>query len=310
MQAKSLLQMSGVIVDLIYRVQSVPTAGQEANVQSCVITAGGGFNAMVAAKRSGMQVSYGGAHGTGLLSEFVRNAMADEKFVMLQKQSSFADQGNCVVLVDDAGERTFISKEGADGILNASLLSEVKAMDFDWLLLSGYALSFKKGQKALGDWINGLPKGGNFVFDPSPVVSRIPAPLLESTMATATWISANAEEAAFITKSNRPEKAVVILTKQYGSNTEGAVVRCGADGCWIALRGQEAVYVPGFKVDTIDTNGAGDAHLGNFIAALSQGTHPVEAASFANAAAALSTTVKGSATAPNQQETDAFLQRA
>jgi sugar/nucleoside kinase (ribokinase family) len=66
--------------------------------------------------------------------------------------------------------------------------------------------------------------------------------------------------------------------------------------------------MPAFKVDVIDTNGAGDAHNGAFIAARLRGYTPLDAATLANAAAALSTLKLGPATAPNFETVKQFMQ--
>jgi sugar/nucleoside kinase (ribokinase family) len=65
--------------------------------------------------------------------------------------------------------------------------------------------------------------------------------------------------------------------------------------------------VPGFLVDVLDTNGAGDTHTGTFIAALAGGADELSAARAANAAAALSVTRRGPATAPTAAELTRFL---
>jgi sugar/nucleoside kinase (ribokinase family) len=88
------------------------------------------------------------------------------------------------------------------------------------------------------------------------------------------------------------------------------LVRTGPDGCLIARPGDEVVAVPGFKVGAVDTNGAGDAHSGAFIAALAAGAADTAAARSANAAAALSVTRRGPATAPTREELAQFLARA
>jgi sugar/nucleoside kinase (ribokinase family) len=67
------------------------------------------------------------------------------------------------------------------------------------------------------------------------------------------------------------------------------------------------VPVPGFLVDAVDTNGAGDAHTGTFVAALARGADALDAARTANAAAALSVTRRGPATAPSAAELARFL---
>jgi sugar/nucleoside kinase (ribokinase family) len=84
------------------------------------------------------------------------------------------------------------------------------------------------------------------------------------------------------------------------------VVRDGPNGCWISRNGQ-AEHVPGFKVKAVDSNGAGDAHAGVFIAGLANGLAPAVAARRANAAAALAVTRWGPATSPGTAEVDALL---
>ena len=88
------------------------------------------------------------------------------------------------------------------------------------------------------------------------------------------------------------------------------LVRTGPDGCLIGRPGADWVRVPGFHVDALDTNGAGDAHSGAFIAALAAGAADTAAARSANAAAALSVTRPGPATAPTREELSRFLATA
>ena len=59
------------------------------------------------------------------------------------------------------------------------------------------------------------------------------------------------------------------------------VVRDGPQGCWIQQRGERR-HVPGFAVKAVDSNGAGDAHAGVFVAGLAQGLNAHEAARRAN----------------------------
>ena len=123
-------------------------------------------------------------------------------------------------------------------------------------------------------------------------------------MSRADWISVNRKEASVLTGTNDPALAV----QKLAAGRQGAIVRSGEDGCRLSLSGMPMQHVTGFGVDTIDTNGAGDTHDGAFIAACGRGFDPLDAAMFANAAAALSTTRQGPATAPDFQETQAFLE--
>lgn len=301
--------MSSVVVDLIYRIDSLPPIGSNKIAQEAMIAPGGGFNAMVAARRSGIEVEYAGAHGTGLFGDIVRVALAREGLLALQPQLPHLDQGSSVVLVDGQGERTFVSKDGADGFLNRSQLRGVSPSSQDWVLISGYSLSYPNSGEVLSAWIVDIPDDTVVVFDPSPVVEAIPPAVLNRVTRRADWITANRAEAIALTGDSEAGKIVKGLLATAGENCRGVIVRDGRNGCHLGLKNEQPVFLPGYSVATIDTNGAGDAHVGAFIAALVQGGLPVEAANYANASAALSTTHFGPSTAPTKEEVDAFLAR-
>ena len=76
----------------------------------------------------------------------------------------------------------------------------------------------------------------------------------------------------------------------------GVVVRDGADGAVLAVPGREPVRVPGVPASTVvDTNGAGDVHVGAFVAGLARGLEPVDAVAAADAAASAWVSLPGSA---------------
>lgn len=60
-------------------------------------------------------------------------------------------------------------------------------------------------------------------------------------------------------------------------------------------------------MNAVDSNGAGDAHVGAFLALLGRGASPYDAARGANAAAALAVTRRGPATGPTSDELAALL---
>lgn len=302
-----LLQLSGVVVDLLYEVEMVPAPGDEAIVTGFSIKPGGGFNAMVAAKRAGMDVSYGGALGTGPFARMVREGLNREAIPFLRPQDTERDQGCCTVMIDRSGERTFVASDGAEGHANVEALSMLAASNFDWTLLSGYALHYPGSRSAMHEWLKGDAPITNLVFDPSPVVAELPSNALGAACERATWISANAREAAVLSGMTDAVQAAQSLAARTPAQG-GVVVRDGAQGCIVATR-DICQRVEPFDVTPVDTNGAGDTHLGSFIARLAAGDMPTDAARYANVAAALSTTRRGPATAPFADEVVAALKR-
>lgn len=86
------LQMSGIVADLLYEVDQVPVAGQEAIVSGFEIAPGGGYNAMIAAKRAGLRVSYGGSIGSGPFARIVLEGLNTEEIPFLRAQDMERDQ--------------------------------------------------------------------------------------------------------------------------------------------------------------------------------------------------------------------------
>lgn len=306
-----LVQLSGAVVDLVYTLERVPAPGEEALVSGFRSYAGGGFNALVAAVRAGQPSVYGGPLGVGPFAETVRRALEAESIPTLGPSIATLDQGCCTVLVDAHGERTFIDGEGAEGVRDRDALERLLLRADDWTLLSGYSLCYRRSRGAFVHWLENAPEVGRLVFDPAPVVERLASSVLGAVLARALWISANAREAAVLSGREDPAEAATRLARSRAA-PGGAVVRCGADGCHVAIAlgggaATAAVHLPGYAVRAIDTNGAGDAHVGHFVAALARGETPLRAAQLANVAAALATTRAGPAMAPARAEVERAL---
>lgn len=297
-----LIQITGPVLDLVYRVQVIPASGQEAVVTGFISSPGGGFNAMVAARAAGMDAALGGTIGTGPFADMTTKALAEQAIPHIGGTSQQFDQGLCTVMLEPDGERTFVSAHGAEGHVTPEDLSRIEPMPGDWVMVSGYTLYYPAAAKAVSDWIAALPPEINVLFDPSPIVAEIPAELLAPVFGRADWISANFEEGVCLVGFDDPGRVALGL----GRNRKGAVLRRGADGAWLA-HGGGCEKVPSLAVAAIDSNGAGDCHIGSFVAELAQSGDPLRATRYANIAAALSTTRDGPATPPRREHVLALL---
>jgi ribokinase len=83
----------------------------------------------------------------------------------------------------------------------------------------------------------------------------------------------------------------------------------GAEGCLIANRSQR-VHVPAFKVEVVDTTGAGDAFMGGLSYGILQGWDFERVGIFANACAALCCTKIGARAMAKHDEVVAFIQKS
>lgn len=297
-----LVQMTAPVLDLVYKVRALPASGQEAVVTGFAMSPGGGFNAMAAARAAGVEVTLAGSLGTGPFASVVAQELARHGIALARAPVSQADQGCCVVLIEPDGERSFVSSPGAEGTLSADDLADVTVQEGDWVLLTGYTLYYPGSGNAVSDWIAALPPAVTVMFDPSPLADQIPAEILAPVMARADWISANEAEAAMLLAGARGRAFGPDLAK----GRQGAILRRGAAGATL-IHADHSVPVPAHPVTVIDTNGAGDTHIGSFIARMCLTGDPLASLRYANVAAALSTTREGPATAPPSAEVLAVL---
>lgn len=303
-----LISTGSVIVDLVLTIDRLPEPGGDALASSALMTAGGGYNTLVAASRDGMPVVHAGQYGTGPFADVVRRALADLDVEVVQPGLVDQDSGYCVALVDASSERTFVTTVGAEGALTRADLDRVPVRDADTVYVTGYSLAHPERHGLLPGWVADLPAAVRLLTDPSPLVAELDLHSLARLLARTDVLSANAREARLLTGLPTPAEAAVALVLRIRQNGH-VVVRDGADGCWLAGPeiGAAARHVPGFAVRAVDSTGAGDTHVAVLVAALSRGLDLTTAARRANAAAALSVTRTGPATAPSSAEIDALL---
>jgi sugar/nucleoside kinase (ribokinase family) len=327
-----LISVGNAIIDVTARVPALPERGGDVLARSSGPSVGGsGFNVLVAAARQGLSVRFGGAHGTGPFGELVRAALQHAGIGVLLAPVPDVDTGFDVAITDAGGERTFITAVGAEAQLTASRLATVSVAPGDLVHVSGYSLVHAPSRDAIAGWLQRLPAECVVLVDPGPLWRDIPVAVLAAVRRRTTWWSCNLAEAAASpeTGAGAPVAAEAVpvgpasagqisagieaagrlsaASQPEGGPGMGVVVRLGADGCVILVPGDQPVHVPGFTVEALDSNGAGDAHVGAFLAALAAGQHPLAAARRANACAALAVTRLGPATAPTAAEVDALL---
>jgi sugar/nucleoside kinase (ribokinase family) len=300
-----LILVDSVVVDVVLNVDTLPERGSDTLAEHSDSFAGGGFNVMAAASRLGLASVYGGVVGLGPFATIAQEAMREEAIVVATAPNDDLDTGFVVAIVEDGGERTFLTSVGAEATLSTGQLDDLDVNESDFVYFSGYALLHESNARALIAFLQRIPQKACFLFDPAPIVGDISDDLLEAVLERVDWFSCNAREASILTDAADVDVAARALRARMGRG--GAIVRIGAAGCVVALSELHSEVVPGFVVESVDTNGAGDCHVGAFAARLALGRPPLEAALWANAAAAMSVTKHGPATGPTLLELEAFL---
>jgi sugar/nucleoside kinase (ribokinase family) len=268
-----LVSVDSVVVDVLATVPDLPPRGGDVWASRMRVAAGGGFHAVAAAARQGVEAVYAGAHGTGPFGDLARAALRAEGIAVHLPPRPEADTGVVIVMVDDEGQRTFVSGRGAETTLRPADLVDLPLRPGDVVLVSGYGLD-----DALADWVSGVRADVTVAFDPGPLARAGPFARVRARL---DWVSANAAEATALTGAADP----VVAASRLGGRA-GAVVRLGERGCVLAAACAAPTVLPGVPVAAVDTTGAGDVHTGAFLAALLGGASQAGAADRANAVAA------------------------
>ena len=309
--------MGQILVDLAVRGEALPAPGGDVWAIDEGMHVGGGFNALVAARRMGAEAVSLSPIGDGPYSSLIQAALTREGITDLGPRIAGIDNGFCIAFTDRTGERTFISTKGAETMAPASAWADfVRTMHpGDVLYIDGYLMDHPANREAAEAALRVLPEGVRVLLDVSPVIG-IPSALPSGDVI----VSMNHREAQEIAQQRgdssvhdrcrEPREAARAMLSLLG---RPVLVRAGAQGAYVARPSeaatstccQDPTRVPTPRVDAIDTNGAGDAHSGVLAAALAQGIPLERALLLANCAGALSTTVVGPASCPSREEIEA-----
>jgi ribokinase len=304
-----LLSFGGLLADLVVSVEALPARGEDVLAQGLEQTVGGGFAVLAAAARLGMPTALAGVLGDDALAEAARRALAAEGVELLFPEPRPGSSGVCLVLVDGEGERTMVTVEGVESRLRPEDLAAVAPGPDDVVYLSGYELLYPHGP-ALLEWVR-RTRPASLVFDPGPLIAGIEPEALGMVLAATRWLSLNRAEATALTGEVEPEGAAGAALGRIGGEAPagpaGVVVRTGADGCLLLEPGGEPTALPAFPAEVADTTGAGDTHVGAFVAALARGLSPLEACRWANAAAATVVATPGQVSPPTLEQLQALL---
>lgn len=302
--------MGQILVDRVLQGASPIHGGGNEHARDAGTHVGGGFNALVAARRMGAEAVSLSPIGQGPHASLITDALAREGITDAGPRVEGVDNGFCVALIGHDAERTFISTKGAETMAPASAWADfVRTMSpGDVLCIDGYLMDHPANREAAEAALRVLPEGVRVLLDVSPVIG-IP----ESLPARHAIISMNSVEARAIAKRSRLDGYLPFdslscrLAQTLGHDT---LVRLGASGAYFARYASpnsetSAVHIPTPTIDAVDTNGAGDAHTGVLAASLALGIPLERGLVLANCAGALASTANGPATCPPRPQIEA-----
>lgn len=275
-------------VDLITYVERMPKPGETVTDGEFQTMPGGkGSNQAVGVARLGADVTFIGCVGKDGFAQIGFNLWQNEgintQYVI---QTDEAATGTALILVEATGENMIAVAPGANRKLaNSHVDAALEAIKVADMLIAQLEIPLEVVEYAF--------KLANehripTLLNPAPIhkdVNRL-LPLVD-------YITPNEHERTALDNLRTDQTLITTLGAQ------------GAE--W--RRGNESHLVPTFKVEVVDTVGAGDAFNAGFAVATAEGKSLDEAVRFANAVAGLAVTKRGASTTPQRAEVEAFLDK-
>ena len=234
---------------------------------------GKGANQAVAAARLGAEVKMVGCIGDDVYGQLVLKALKENNVDSTYVKVLPGENSGTAHITVAENDNSIIVIKAANDLVSPALIDEAweAIKEADIVLLQHEIPAATNAYVIEKCYEAGVP----VMLNPAPV-----APVPPELLAKVTYLTPNEHEAAILFAGQG--KADIL-----GRNQGKVIMTLGSKGVAYAEKGQ--VYnVPGFKVQPVDTTGAGDTFNGAFAVARANGKNMYDSISFANAAAALS----------------------
>ncbi len=252
-----------------------------------IVLAPGGSAANVAAwvARVGMPAGFVGKVGADLLGAQLVESLAAEGVATHIARTAEHDTGVILVLIDQAGERSMVTNQGADfQLLPADLPEEALRVCGHvhitaWSLFTdpprAAALRAAQVASAAGAGVSLDPASYQMIGQLGvEAFARITAAL------PVDLLFPNRDEGTVLTGEQEPAAIAQALHERYPGAT--VVLKLDREGCYVSASGHARHY-PTAAVAVVDATGAGDAFAAAFIARYRRDGDLAAAARFANA---------------------------
>lgn len=280
---KRLLIIGSTCVDVILRLDHLPTTGEDMHPVQRFAMGGCAFNVAQVPKAYDVDLRFVTPIGDhGVFSDFVR-AHLDNAGFRGPITVPDSENGCCYCLVERSGERTFLSVHGIEYSFHAEYMDAFAGERFDYTYICGLEVEETTGGELVA-WLEAHPDiAGTVVYAPGPRGIEVDTDRTERILGMHPILHLNEQEVQALAGMSGSEDRVLAAAQVLHAKTGNMViVTRGADGVlWISADGSvhSAPSVPSTVVDTI---GAGDSHCGAVLTGLTLGWTEEDTMRFAN----------------------------
>jgi ribokinase len=302
----TIMVLGSINTDITIYSSALPRPGETLFAERYETELGGkGANQAAAAARLGAKVEFVGRVGDDAFGRLARERLETYGVSTgLSTQDNATGTGIAIIGVDREGQNAISVVSGAnmridEAELKAALptLAAAKVLMLQLEIPLATCWAAARAAKELGVKV---------VLDPAPAPATGLPPELYGLIDVITPNETEAERLLGYEPRNEDEVARA-ARELLGRGAKAAIVTLGARGAYAAGETAEG-FIPPFAVTPVSTVAAGDCFNAGLAVALAEGRPLLEAARFASACGALSTTKAGSAaSAPTREEVERLL---
>lgn len=286
---KPALIIGSTCVDIIINIPHLPVTQEDIHPTAQSMSLGGcAHNVAYIVRLLDAPCTHISPVGTGMYGDHVEKLLT-QAGVPITVRVPDMENGCCYCLVEESGERTFMSYHGAEYTFKKEWMKPYCADDFGLCYICGIEVEEPTGVEII-EYLEENPSLPVF-FAPGPRLKHISKEKLDRMLALKPMLHINELEAFALSGKEAIEEAGYYLH----SITENAVIiTLGVQGTYCIEADGTAHTLPSIPVrHVVDTIGAGDSHAGTVIASLTKGMSLCDAVAYANKVAAAVVGVQG-----------------
>jgi ribokinase len=265
-------------VDKLYKVNKIAGPEEEGFIKGFEEACGGSAaNTIVGLARLGCKVGFIGKvandrEGKMLMEDFRREGVNTKGIIRAETGRS----GTVMGFVDEKGERALYVDPGVNDTISFEEIDVGYACQAKFIHLTSFV--GEKSFEAQKRLVENLPKNVKVSLDPGELYARKGIKALNPILKRTFVFMPNSRELALLTGM---EDYVKGAEKMLELGVKVVAVKLGGRGCYVT-DGRENHHVEAFKVQIVDTTGAGDAFCAGFIYGLLNGKSLKECAKLGN----------------------------
>jgi len=265
-------------VDKLYKVNKIAGPEEEGFIKGFEEACGGSAaNTIVGLARLGCKVGFIGKvakdpEGKMLMEGFRREGVNTKGIIRADAGRS----GTVMGFVDERGERALYVDPGVNDTISFEEIDVGYACQAKFIHLTSFV--GKRSFEAQKRLVENLPEDVKVSLDPGELYARKGMKALNPILKRTFVFMPNSRELALLTGIEDYVKGV---EKMLELGIKIVAVKLGGKGCYVT-DGRESHHVEAFKVQIVDTTGAGDAFCAGFLYGLLNGKSLKECAKLGN----------------------------